>query len=90
MSYTTLRAKSRTVNRTVYQEGRVVNFLMPHMRYGNLNVEHNEQVGNDLDVCGNLTVAGDLRARNFYASGNYYLIVAADGKTSFKKFAVNR
>jgi microcystin-dependent protein len=44
------------------------------MRYGNLSIENNENVGNDLDVCGNLVVGHDLIARNYYSNGgNFYL-----------------
>lgn len=68
-----MRIKSRSVNKSVYQQNRLVNFLMPPVRYGNLYVENNQLIGNDLDICGNLTIDGDLKARNYYANGNYYL-----------------
>lgn len=48
-------------------------FLTPPMRTGDLIVERNESVGNDLSIGGNLTVGNSLRAKNYYASGNYFL-----------------
>lgn len=37
-------------------------------------MERNENVGNDLDVSGNLRIGHDLTARNYYANGgNFYL-----------------
>lgn len=68
-----LRAKRRAVNNNVYLDNRLTMFTNPPMKQGNLNVEKNETVGQDLDVCGNLTIGGNLRATNFYASGNYFL-----------------
>lgn len=39
-----------------------------------MHLEKNETVGGNLDICGNLTIGGDLTATNFYANrGNYYL-----------------
>ena len=71
MSY--FRAKHRETNRNVLLDNRLSNFTNPPMRTGDLYVERNEWVGGNVDICGNLTVGQDLRARNFYASGNYYL-----------------
>jgi microcystin-dependent protein len=43
------------------------------MTTGDLYVDKNETIGGNLDVSGNLTVHGDLKAKSFYATGNYYL-----------------
>lgn len=67
------RAKLRATDRNVYYDNRLTNFTNPHVYYGNLHVEHNETVGGDLDVCGNLHVGKDLTARSYYATGNFYL-----------------
>lgn len=67
------RTKSRQINNSVLLQNRLTNFTNPPMRTGDLYVEKNETVAGDLDVSGNLTVGRDLRATNFYASGNYYL-----------------
>jgi len=71
MSY--IRIKNRTTNHNVLLQNRLVTFTNPPMRTGDLYVERNETVGGNLDVSGNLTIGGDLRARSFYATGNYYL-----------------
>jgi microcystin-dependent protein len=72
MSY--LRRRSRQINQNVYLDNRLSTFTNLHMRYGNLSIENNENVGNDLDVCGNLVVGHDLIARNYYSNGgNFYL-----------------
>jgi len=71
MSY--LRARSRGVNSTVRLSNRLTTFTTPPIRTGDLYIERNESIRGDLDICGNLTIGGDLRAKNFYASGNYYL-----------------
>ena len=71
MSY--FRVKSRQTNSGVFLQNRLATFTTPPMRTGDLYVEKNETVGGNLDVSGNLTVHQDLRAKNFYASGNYYL-----------------
>lgn len=68
-----MRIKSRSINKMVYQDNRLANFLMPPMKYGNLLVEHNQHIEGNLDISGNLTLDGDLSAKNYYASGNYYL-----------------
>ena len=67
------RVKSRQTNSGVFLQNRLATFTSPPMRTGDLYVEKNETVGGNLDVSGNLTVHQDLRAKNFYASGNYYL-----------------
>lgn len=71
MSY--YRAKSRAVNNRVLLQNRLTNFTNPPMRIGDLYVERDEVVERDLYVRGNVTIDHDLRADNFYASGNYYL-----------------
>lgn len=72
MSY--LRAKSRAINRNVYYDNRLTTFTNLPIRFGDLNVEKNEVVGNDLDVNGNIRIGGDLRAKSYYANkGNFYL-----------------
>jgi microcystin-dependent protein len=68
------RRKSTAVNQNVYLNNRLSTFTNPPIRTGNLYVENNESVGNDLDVSGNLRIGGDLTARNYYANnGNFYL-----------------
>lgn len=68
------RRKSTAVNQNVYLNNRLSTFTNPPIRTGNLYVEQNEHVGNDLDVFGNLRIGGDLTARNYYATnGNFYL-----------------
>lgn len=72
MSY--LRRRSRQVNQNVYLNNRLSTFTNLPIRYGNLKVENNENIGNDLDICGNLVVGHNLIARNYYANGgNFYL-----------------
>lgn len=61
------RIQSRAINHNVYLENRLTNFVGTHVHYGDLIIERDELVN------GNLTVKHDLRAENFYASGNYYL-----------------
>jgi microcystin-dependent protein len=68
-----LRKKSQVINARTYLDNRLTTFTNPPIKTGNLHVEKNETVGENLDVSGNLTIGRDLRARNFYASGNYYL-----------------
>jgi len=44
------------------------------MLYGNLFVDNYERVGGDMDICGNLTIGGDLQAKSYYANKrNFYL-----------------
>jgi microcystin-dependent protein len=72
MSY--LRAKSRAINQNVYHDNRLNTFTKPPMLYGNLFVDNYERVGGDMDICGNLTIGGDLQAKSYYANkGNFYL-----------------
>uniref|UniRef100_A0A6C0JGK4 Phage tail collar domain-containing protein n=1 Tax=viral metagenome TaxID=1070528 RepID=A0A6C0JGK4_9ZZZZ len=67
------RTKSRVANKDVMFQNRLTNFTSPPIHNGDLYVERNELIGGNLDVSGNLTVRKDIRAKNFYASGNYYL-----------------
>lgn len=68
------RKRSIAVNQNVYFNNRLSIFTNPPIRTGNLYVENNEHVGNDLDVSGNLRIGGDLTAINYYANGgNFYL-----------------
>ena len=69
-----LRRRSRQVNQNVYFNNRLSTFTNLPMRSGNLNVENNERIGNDLDICGNLVIGHNLIARNYYSNGgNFYL-----------------
>lgn len=68
------RAKSRETNRNVYLDNRLTNLTNPPIRVGDLYIENNETIGNNLDVSGNITVGHDIKARNYYAiHGNYYI-----------------
>ena len=71
MSY--IRVKNRQTNSNVYLQNRLNRFTRPPMTTGDLYVDKNETIGGNLDVSGNLTVHGDLKAKSFYATGNYYL-----------------
>ncbi len=71
MSY--MRAQRREVSRNVMYDVRLANFTNPHIRYGDLHVDRNQTIGGNLDICGNLTIGGDMRARSYYATGNFYL-----------------
>lgn len=72
MSY--YRAKNRSINKNVLFDNRTTRFLSPPIHTGDLYVDRNETVGGDMDICGNLTVGQDLRARSYYANGgNFYL-----------------
>ncbi len=63
-----LRAKSRSVNNTVYVNNRAVNFIKNPSKTLDVIVERDETIHN------NLTVGNDLRAKNFYANGgNFFL-----------------
>jgi microcystin-dependent protein len=69
-----LRRRSRQVNQNVYLNNRLSTFTNLPMQYGNLNVENNESIGNDLDICGNLVIGHNLIAKNYYSNGgNFYL-----------------
>ena len=61
------RIQSRTVNHHVFLDNRLTNFVGEHVHYGDLIIER------DLTVNGNLIVKKDIRARSFYATGNFYL-----------------
>lgn len=69
-----LRAKSRSVNNTVFVNNRVVKFLKPASKTLDVIVERDETIHNDLTIGNNLTIGNDLRAKNFYANGgNFFL-----------------
>jgi len=61
------RTQSRAINHHVFLDNRLTNFVGEHVHYGDLIIER------DLTVNGNLTVKKDIRARSFYATGNFYL-----------------
>lgn len=61
------RIQSRTVNHHVFLDNRLTNFVGEHVHFGDLIVER------DALINGNLTVKKDIRARSFYATGNFYL-----------------
>ena len=61
------RIQSRTVNHHVFLDNRLTNFVGEHVHFGDLIVER------DALINGNLTVKHDIRARSFYATGNFYL-----------------
>ena len=51
----------------MFLDNRLTNFVGEHVHFGDLIIER------DLLVNGNLTVKQDIRARSFYATGNFYL-----------------
>ena len=59
MSY--MRVQRRQLNRSVQYDNRLATFTAPPVQTG------------DLYVTGNLSVAKELHATNYHASGNYYL-----------------
>jgi len=61
------RTQSRAINHHVFLDNRLTNFVGEHVHFGDLIIER------DLLVNGNLTVKKDIRARSFYATGNFYL-----------------
>ena len=61
------RIQSRAVNHHVFLDNRLTNFVGEHVHFGDLIVER------DALINGNLTVKKDIRARSFYATGNFYL-----------------
>jgi microcystin-dependent protein len=61
------RTQSRAINHHVFLDNRLTNFVGEHVHFGDLIIER------DLLVNGNLTVKHDIRARSFYATGNFYL-----------------
>lgn len=65
MSYQ--RAQRRAVNRQVLLDNRLSTLTNAHNYLGDLHIERNATIG------GNLDISGDLRARSYYATGNYYL-----------------
>jgi microcystin-dependent protein len=65
MSYQ--RAQRRAVNRQVLLDNRLSTLTNAHNYDGDLHIERNATIG------GNLDVSGDLHARSYYASGNFYL-----------------
>lgn len=67
MSTTSSRRKQQTVNTMTFLRNRTADFIATPTR--NLDVV----VKRDESITGNLTVGKDLRANNFYASGNFYL-----------------
>lgn len=67
------RHQSFAINTNAFLSGRLHTFTKPHVYYGNLFIERDLTVYNNTDICGNLTVAHDVNATNFRASGNYYL-----------------
>jgi len=65
MSYR--RAQRRAVNLNVLLDNRLSTLTNAHNYDGDLHIERNATIG------GNLDVSGDLHARSYYATGNYYL-----------------
>jgi microcystin-dependent protein len=61
------------VNRQVLLDNRLSTLTNAHNYVGDLHIERNATIGGNLDVSGDLTVGRDLRARSYYATGNYYL-----------------
>ena len=65
MSY--MRAQRRNINRNVLLNNRLSTLTNPHNYVGDIHIVRDETIGRNLDISGN------LRATNYYASGNYYL-----------------
>lgn len=65
MSYR--RAQRRELNQRVMLDNRLSILTNAHNYLGDLHIERNATIG------GNLDVSGDLHARSYYATGNYYL-----------------
>ena len=63
-----LKAKRNTINRTVYYTNRVAKYTNVHMYTGDTNIEHNLNVGGDLDIIGSLFIHSDL-----HVDGNEFL-----------------
>jgi microcystin-dependent protein len=61
------RTQSRAINHHVFLDNRLTNFVGEHVHFGDLIIER------DALINGNLTVKQDIRARSFYATGNFYL-----------------
>jgi len=68
-----MRAQRRALNRNIQYDNRLTNFTNPPIHSGDLYVDKNQTIGGNLDVSGNLTIGQDLRARSYYATGNYFL-----------------
>ena len=62
-----IRAKSRSVNNAVFVNNRLARFVKSPSTSLNLIVEKDETVQE------NLYIGGNLSAKNYYATGNYYL-----------------
>jgi microcystin-dependent protein len=56
------------MNRTVYYDNRLAKYTNLPMYIGNTNVEHNLNVGGDLDILGSLSIHSDL-----HVDGNQFL-----------------
>ncbi len=65
MSYR--RVQRRELNLRVMLDNRLSTLTNAHNYLGDLHIERNATIG------GNLDVSGDLHARSYYATGNYYL-----------------
>lgn len=65
MSYR--RVQRREMNLRVMLDNRLSNLTNAHNYDGDLHIERNATIG------GNLDISGDLHARSYYATGNYYL-----------------
>ena len=65
MSYR--RVQRRELNQRVMLDNRLSTLTNAHNYLGDLHIERNATIG------GNLDVSGDLHARSYYASGNFYL-----------------
>jgi len=65
MSYR--RVQRRELNQRVMLDNRLSTLTNAHNYLGDLHIERNATIG------GNLDVSGDLHARSYYATGNYYL-----------------
>ena len=62
-----MRAQRRNINRNVLLNNRLTTLTNPHNYVGDIHIVRDETIGRNLDISGN------LRATNYYASGNYYL-----------------
>lgn len=63
-----LKAKRIAMNRTVYYDNRLAKYTNLPMYTGNTSVEHNLNVGGDLDILGSLSIHSDL-----HVDGNEFL-----------------
>ena len=90
MSYLTRR--NRAINKNVYMDNRLTTFTSLPIRFGDLNVERNQYIGNNLDVSGNVRIDNNLTAKNYYSNnGNFYLdnYILIPYGTIFQSAAVN-